>query len=161
MNSPHKWPVMRKTLPFDDVFMWNTWTCTWMLNHRSSWVYDWLPLASNFCGDDAITWRRLLHMMTSSNWNIFRVTGPLLGESNGHRWIPLTKATTRSFDIFFDLHLNKGWANDPNAGDLRRHHAHYYVTVMITSPFWGLDFPNKEPNHGNWKHTCSFLYIAK
>ena len=32
-------------------------------------------------------------MMTSSNGNIFRVTGPLWGESTGHRWIPLTKAS--------------------------------------------------------------------
>ena len=30
--------------------------------------------------------------MTSSNGYIFRVTGPLWGESTGHRWIPLTKA---------------------------------------------------------------------
>ena len=27
-------------------------------------------------------------MMTSSNGNIFRVTGPLWGESTGHRWLP-------------------------------------------------------------------------
>ena len=32
-------------------------------------------------------------IMLSSNRNIFRVTGPLLGESTGHRWIPLTKAS--------------------------------------------------------------------
>ena len=31
-------------------------------------------------------------MMISSKGNIFRVTGPLLGESFGHRWIPHTKA---------------------------------------------------------------------
>ena len=32
------------------------------------------------------------------------------------------KPVTRSFDIFFDLHLNKnGWANNRNAGELRRH----------------------------------------
>ena len=31
-------------------------------------------------------------MMTSSNENIFRVTGPLWRESTGHRWIPLTNA---------------------------------------------------------------------
>ena len=30
-------------------------------------------------------------MMTSSNGNIFRVTGPLCGEFIGHWWIPLTK----------------------------------------------------------------------
>ena len=32
-------------------------------------------------------------MMTSSNWNIFRVIGPLCREFTGHRWIPLTKAS--------------------------------------------------------------------
>ena len=32
-------------------------------------------------------------MMTSSNGHIFRVTGPLWGESIGHRWIPPTKAS--------------------------------------------------------------------
>ena len=32
-------------------------------------------------------------MMTSSNGNIFHVTGPLCGEFTGHRWIPLTKAS--------------------------------------------------------------------
>ena len=31
--------------------------------------------------------------MTSSNDNIPLVTGPLWGESTGHRWIPLTKAS--------------------------------------------------------------------
>ena len=32
-------------------------------------------------------------MMTSSNKNIFRVTGPLWGETTGHWWIPLTKSS--------------------------------------------------------------------
>ena len=32
-------------------------------------------------------------MMTSSNGNVFRVTGPLCGEFIGHRWIPLTKTS--------------------------------------------------------------------
>ena len=32
-------------------------------------------------------------MMTSSNGNIFRVTGPLCGEFTGHRWIPRTKVS--------------------------------------------------------------------
>ena len=32
-------------------------------------------------------------MMTSSNGNIFRVTGHLCGEFIGPRWIPLTKAS--------------------------------------------------------------------
>ena len=36
-----------------------------------------------------------------------RFTGPLWGESTGHRWIPLQRPVTRSFDVFFDLCLNK------------------------------------------------------
>ena len=32
-------------------------------------------------------------MMTSSNDNIFHVTGPLCGEFTGHRWIPRTMAS--------------------------------------------------------------------
>ena len=48
-----------------------------------------------------------LDMMTSSNVNSFRVTGPLCGEFTGPRWIPLTKASDAEFDVFFDLRLNK------------------------------------------------------
>ena len=35
----------------------------------------------------------VLAMMTSSNENIFRVTGLLYGEFTGLRWIPLTKTS--------------------------------------------------------------------
>ena len=45
--------------------------------------------------------------MTSSNRNIFRVTGHLCREFTGHRWIPPKRPVTRSFDVFFDLRLNK------------------------------------------------------
>ena len=41
-------------------------------------------------------------MMTSSNGNIFRVTGLLCGEFTGDRWIPRTKASEAEFDVFFD-----------------------------------------------------------
>ena len=74
-------------------------------------------------------------MMTSSNGNIFRVTGPLCGEFTGPRWIPPQRPVTRSFDVFFDMRLNKqlskqswGWWF---AGDLRHYCFHYDVTVMI------------------------------
>ena len=51
-------------------------------------------------------------MITSSNGNVFRDTGPLCGEFTSHLWIPSTKfppqrPLTRSFDVFFDLRLNK------------------------------------------------------
>ena len=48
-----------------------------------------------------------LNMTTSSNGNIFRVTGPLWGEFTGHRWIPLTKASYAELWCFFYLRLNK------------------------------------------------------
>ena len=41
-----------------------------------------------------------VHMMTSSNGNILRVTGPLREEFIGHRWIPLTKASNAELWCF-------------------------------------------------------------
>ena len=66
-----------------------------------------------------------LLMRMSSNDNIFRVIGPLWRESTGHRWIPLTKASAWCF----------AWSAPDQTveqpiGDLRRHRAHYAVTVM-------------------------------
>ena len=46
--------------------------------------------------------------MTSSNEDIFRITGNLCGEFTGPRWIPTQRPVTRSFVVFFDLRLNKG-----------------------------------------------------
>ena len=43
----------------------------------------------------------LYTMMTSSNRNIFRVIGLLCGK------FPSQRPAARSFDVFFDLHLNK------------------------------------------------------
>ena len=45
--------------------------------------------------------------MTSSNGNIFRVTGPLCGEFTGPGEFPTQRPVARSFDVFFDLRLNK------------------------------------------------------
>ena len=40
-------------------------------------------------------------IMTSSNGNIFHITGPLWGEATGHWWIPLTKASDAELWCFF------------------------------------------------------------
>ena len=68
--------------------------------------------------------------MTSSNGNIFRVTGPLCGEFTGPGDFPAQRPVTRSFDVFFDLRLNKRLRNNREAGDLRRGRGHYGVNVM-------------------------------
>ena len=67
--------------------------------------------------------------MTSSNGNIFRVTGPLCGEFTGPGEFPAQRPVMRSFDVYFDLRIND-WANNREAGDLRRHLDHYDVSVM-------------------------------
>ena len=64
--------------------------------------------------------------MTSSNEDIFSVTGPLCGEFTGHRWIKWRG--TLMFSLFCAW-IN-GWVNNREAGDLRRHCAHYEVIVM-------------------------------
>ena len=54
-------------------------------------------------------------MMTSSNGNIFRVTGPLCGEFTGPGEFPTQRPVTQSFDVFFDLRLNK-WLSKKSWG---------------------------------------------
>ena len=52
-------------------------------------------------------------MMTSSNGNTFRVTGPLCGEFYGPGEFPAQRPVTWSFDVFFDLRLNKRLSKQP------------------------------------------------
>ena len=52
-------------------------------------------------------------MMTSSNGNIFRVTGPLCGEFTGPGEFPAQRPVTRSFDVFFHLRPNKLLSKQP------------------------------------------------
>ena len=68
------------------------------------------------------------HMMTSSNGNIFCVTGLLCGEFTGHRWIPLTKAGDAELWCFLWSALNKplskqswGWWFETPSRSLWRH----------------------------------------
>ena len=44
--------------------------------------------------------------------------------------IPAKGPVTRSFDVFFDLRLKKRLSKQSWGWWLRRHRAHYYVTVM-------------------------------
>ena len=79
-------------------------------------------------------------MMTSSNGNIFRITGPLCGEFTGPGEFPTQRPVTRSFDVFFDLYLNKrlskqprGWWFETPLWSLWRH---YNVIVRIMWSPW-------------------------
>ena len=71
-----------------------------------SYQYEITVLTTSWWfGDDHKA--RVFFMMTSSNANIFRVTGSLCGEFTGHRWIPRTKVSDAELWCFFDLGLNK------------------------------------------------------
>ena len=61
-------------------------------------------------------------MMTSSNGNIFRVTGPLCEELTGPSEFPTQRPVTRRFDFSLICVWINGWVNNREAGDLRRHH---------------------------------------
>ena len=69
--------------------------------------------------------------MTSSNGNIFRVTGPLCGEFTGDLWIPLTKASDAELWCFLssapEQRLRKQWRRRW----FETHRAHYDITVML------------------------------
>ena len=71
-------------------------------------------------------------MMTSSNGRIFRVTDPLCGEFTGHGEFPAQRPMTRALMSSLICARMYGWVNNCDAGDLRRHGAHYDVTVMTT-----------------------------
>ena len=55
----------------------------------------------------------LVFMMTSSNGKICRVTGHLCGEFTSPGEFPAQRPVTRSFDVFFDLSLNKRLSKQP------------------------------------------------
>ena len=40
---------------------------------------------------------------------------------------------TQSFDVFFDLRFNKRLSKNREAGDSKRHHAYYDVTVVSSA----------------------------
>ena len=82
-------------------------------------------------------------MMTSSNGNILRVTGLLRGNlpvtdnwpfAGGFHRSPLDspykKPVMRSFDVYFDLRVNKRLSKQSRSRWFRRHHAHYDATLM-------------------------------
>ena len=146
-----------KSAQFSTIYIismdWYKTAVTPLLSH---WSYSSLALLSHrYCVEQFPVCAD--RMTTSSNGNIFLVTGPLCGEFTCDRWIPLTKASDAEFRCFSLIYaLINGWVNNREAGDLRRHGVHYYVIVMGTSNHDGGRFPG--PNmrqaisnrHGDW-----------
>ena len=96
----------------------------------------------NQCWSNLLIHRRVqlyLTMMTSSNGNVFRVTGLLCGEFTGPGEFPSQRPVTRSFDVFFDLCQNKqvnkqsqGWWSETPSSSLWRQCNAYTFCVFST-----------------------------
>ena len=111
------------------------WIRTWYKNDpRKAWLPEWQNWLKNMF--EVVTYEDIrrhpgkggqvqvdgLLMMTSSNENIFRVADLLWGES-------LHKGQWRG-NLMFALIWTNGSANNRNDGHLRRHRAHYDVSVL-------------------------------
>ena len=96
-------------------------------------------------------------MMTSSNGNIFRVTGLLCGEFTGPGEFPAQRPVTRSFDVFFALRLNKwlskqprGWWIETPSWSLWRHRND--IKIPVTLAIMIVMFP--------WKSTFYWYFFV-
>ena len=138
---------------------------------KRQWYYEFVPFSSNQPGIDILilggdvaiivclfyvsglhvsVWENP-YMMTSSNGNVFRVTGHLCGELIDIRWIPAQRLVMRNFDVFFDMCLNKrlnkqswGWWFETPSRPLWRH-CNVYVCKFHTcnSSLLMIEFVNK------------------
>ena len=70
--------------------------------------------------------------MTSSNRNISRAVGHLCWEFTGRRCFPTQRPVTRNFDVSLICAWINVWVKNREAGDLRRHRAHYQAGAIFS-----------------------------
>ena len=113
----------------------------WWLTHALTWTAFHSRLDRERVIAHHFMWKYFgNHMMTSSNGNIFRVTGhlsPVPGE------FPAQRPVTRSFDVFFDLRLNKrsskqswGWWFETLPRPLWRHSNDTVNSILVELISW-------------------------
>ena len=94
----HKWVLLADMWPFETHVI-----CMQAFKHTTLWItmreLQECTAVATSCREAfyLMRWKQFritsYFMMTSSNGNIFRVTGHLCGEFTGPRWIPRTKAS--------------------------------------------------------------------
>ena len=101
VDSPHKGPVTRKMFPFDDVIM------------STIWILGWMFFSENVC----------------SIFTVSRKCSQLLRNHSGFLFV---HPSARNFGVSIRLSVSPAhdWVSNRDAGDFRRHHAHFDVTVM-------------------------------
>ena len=106
------------------------------------------------------------NMMTSSNGNIFRVTGLCAGNSPVTGDFPPQRPVTWSFDVFFHLRLNKrlskqswGWWFETPSRPLWRHCNAYSIFISKITRAWYM-FGTLRNNRGrSLQTTLKYLYF--
>ena len=101
----------------------------------TSWFTPWYPLLldtlapvpSQKMSSKTETNPRWRHQMETFS----AVLALCAGNSSMTGEFPAQRPMTRSFDVFFDLSLNKRLSKQSWAGDLRRHRAHYDVIDLF------------------------------
>ena len=120
------------------------------------WLYHLFPV-------DACKTFTHIFMMTSSNGNIFRVTGHLCGEFTGHRWIPCTKTSDADLWCFlWSAPWINCWVYNREAGDLRRQRAHCdgrHFNVSGSLYLCGIVTNSSEVTLKHWKR--NFIILIK
>ena len=153
--------------PWTTATSFSTDSFIWMMHSKNQvnyFIYSSLCLmvthASNLYPKQHPSLRRQwLHMifimMTSSNGNIFRVTGHLRGEFTGHRWIPRKKASDVELWCFLPScplcrHSNDGiseviWPHvqTNSKGSIKVPHCWSFVMGIHRSP---VDYAKKRTN---------------
>ena len=109
VNSPHKWPVTRKMFPSDDVMI-------------SS------DAANIICGNDLP-----VPVSLNSSDGVIDVWLMQTGVGHSHKLLLRTHWSQWLGALMFSLTCawTNCWVNNRDSGELRRHRAHYDVTVMM------------------------------
>ena len=98
--------------------------------HRLTGIRAWM---SNCIA--LLLWDIIIHSCSHVTWwrHQMETFSALLAICAGNSPVtvefPAQRPVTRSFDVFFNLRIYR-WVNNREAGDLRRHPAHYDVIVM-------------------------------
>ena len=124
-------------------FHWTSCGVKWWKHENNSHADD---IENNVAWDvyDIITWWSHQMEWFSALLALCAENSPVAGE------FPSQRTVTRSFGVFFCASAN-GWVYNRDAGDLRRNHAHYGVTVMkSTFPKLYIRIPLCIPTETHW-----------
>ena len=103
-------------------------------------------------------WQLLVRMMTSSNETFSALMAFSVRNSSVTGEFPTQRAVTQRFVGFFTCVWTNSWANNRDAGDLRRHSAHYDVILMSQSCHPHYDYPDyvyTERERSSWWLPCA------